>query len=60
MCDMAEKEQEENKEMNEEEAKKERERLDELGVSSTWDILTSKEKKKKEEEKEKPAFRGFK
>lgn len=52
---------EEIKEENEEDVKSERERLSSLGVSNTWNILTSadKDKKKKEPEK-KPAFRGFK
>ncbi len=36
----------------------ERKKLKEMGVSSTWDILTSGEKKKKELE-EKKKFRGF-
>lgn len=36
----------------------ERKKLKEMGVSSTWDILTTGEKKKKEPE-EKKAFRGF-
>ncbi len=39
--------------------KLERDRLKDLGVSSSWDFITSKDKKKKEDEK-KPAFRGFK
>ena len=36
----------------------ERKKLKDLGVDSTWDILTSGEKKKKEDE-EKKTFRGF-
>ncbi len=39
--------------------KKERDRLKDLGVSNTWDCLTSSDKKKKEPDK-KTAFRGFK
>ncbi|MFX1501093.1 MAG: hypothetical protein ACFFDH_09040 [Promethearchaeota archaeon] len=38
----------------------ERKKLKEMGVGSTWGILTSGEKKKKKsEDEEKPAFRGF-
>jgi hypothetical protein len=36
----------------------ERKKLKEMGVDSTWDILTTGEKKKKEPEKKKE-FRGF-
>jgi hypothetical protein len=36
----------------------ERKKLKEMGVTSTWDILTTGEKKKKEPEDRK-AFRGF-
>jgi len=36
----------------------ERKKLNDMGVSSTWDILTTGEKKKKEPE-EKKSFRGF-
>ena len=36
----------------------ERKKLKEMGVNSTWDILTTGEKKKKEPE-DKKAFRGF-
>ena len=36
----------------------ERKKLKEMGVNSTWDMLTTGEKKKKPEEKK--AFRGFK
>ncbi|MFX1378462.1 MAG: hypothetical protein ACFFA4_05160 [Promethearchaeota archaeon] len=35
----------------------ERKKLKDMGVSSTWDILTTGEKKKKQEEKK--VFRGF-
>jgi len=51
MSEEEEKDEEENIEL-------ERKKLEEMGVNSTWDILTSREKKKKEPEK-KPAFRGF-
>lgn len=37
----------------------ERKKLKDLGVNSTWDILTSGEKKKKKPE-DKPVYRGFK
>ncbi len=38
----------------------ERKKLKDLGVNSTWDILSTGEKKKKKpEEKDKPEFRGF-
>ena len=37
--------------------KEERDQLNKLGVSDTWDILTKPGTKKKEEKK--PAFRGF-
>ena len=43
---------------NEKELEDEREKLKDLGVDSTWNILSSGEKKKKEPE-EKKAFRGF-
>lgn len=43
----------------EEDLEEERKKLNELGVNSTWNILTSGEKRKKEP-KEKPTFRGFK
>jgi hypothetical protein len=36
----------------------ERKKLKDMGVESTWDILTTGEKKKKEQEKKKE-FRGF-
>ena len=42
---------------NSEDVKEERDQLNKLGVSDTWDILTKPGNKKKEEEK--PAFRGF-
>ena len=51
--------QEEKADVTEEEKEDEKKFLKTLGVSSTWDILTSKDKKKEEPEK-KPAFRGFK
>ncbi|MFW9998942.1 MAG: hypothetical protein ACFE9Q_11545 [Candidatus Hodarchaeota archaeon] len=39
----------------------ERKKLKELGVASTWGILTTGEKKKKtSEDEDKPVFRGFK
>ena len=39
----------------------ERKKLKELGVDSTWDILSTGEKKKrKPEDEDKPAYRGFK
>ncbi|MFX1571301.1 MAG: hypothetical protein ACFFB0_00990 [Promethearchaeota archaeon] len=50
---------EEENEEEEENLELERKKLEEMGVTSTWDILTSGEKKKKESEK-KPIFRGFK
>ncbi|MFX0106041.1 MAG: hypothetical protein ACFE75_11200 [Candidatus Hodarchaeota archaeon] len=37
----------------------ERKKLKEMGVNSTWDLLTTGETKKKKSE-EKKAFRGFK
>ena len=38
----------------------ERKKLKDLGVDSTWDILSTGEKKhKKPEDEDKPAFRGF-
>lgn len=38
----------------------ERKKLKELGVTSTWGILTTGEKKKKKpEDEDKPVFRGF-
>lgn len=40
-----------------EDVKEERDQLNKLGVSDTWDILTKPGTKKKEEKK--PAFRGF-
>ena len=43
----------------EESLEDERKKLKELGVTSTWDILSSGEKKSKEN-KERTAFRGFK
>ena len=50
---------EEEKEEEELSLENERKKLKELGVDSTWNILSSGEKKKKEPEKKK-AFRGFK
>jgi len=53
---MSEEENEDEMSMDEE-----RKKLKDLGVNSTWDILTTREKKKKKPEHEnKPAFRGFK
>ncbi|MFX1312531.1 MAG: hypothetical protein ACFFHD_07960 [Promethearchaeota archaeon] len=49
---------EEEKEEEEQNIDLERKKLEKMGVNSTWDILSSKEKKKKEQEK-KPSFRGF-
>ena len=43
---------------DEKELEDEREKIKDLGVDSTWNILSSGEKKKKEPE-EKKAFRGF-
>ncbi|MFX1302761.1 MAG: hypothetical protein ACFE9X_05320 [Promethearchaeota archaeon] len=37
----------------------ERKKLKDLGVNSTWDILTTGEKKQKKPE-DKPVYRGFK
>lgn len=42
---------------NSEDVKEERDQLNKLGVSDTWDILTKPDAKKKEEKK--PVFRGF-
>lgn len=42
---------------NSEEVKEERDQLNKLGVSETWNLLTKPDTKKKEEKK--PAFRGF-
>jgi uncharacterized protein YpuA (DUF1002 family) len=39
---------EEDKELTDQELKEEREKLKELGVTSTWDLLTNLTKKKKE------------
>ena len=44
-------------ETDSEDVKKEKDQLDRLGVSSTWDVLTDSKKEKKEEKK--PEFRGF-
>jgi hypothetical protein len=39
----------------------ERKKLKDLGVNSTWDMLSTGEKKKKKaEDEDKPAYRGFK
>lgn len=54
MCIVSEENNEE-----EESVEEERKKLKELGVSSTWDILSSRDKKTKED-KEKPSFKGFK
>ena len=43
---------------DEKELEDEREKLKDLGIDSTWNILSSGEKKKKEPEEKKP-FRGF-
>jgi len=48
---------EEEKEEEEHSINEERKKLTELGVDSTWGILTTGEKKKKEPEKKN--FRGF-
>lgn len=50
---MSEKKEEEYSEEDE------REKLSELGVSSTWDLLSSEEKKKRRESEKKPEYRGF-
>lgn len=42
---------------NSEEVKEERDQLNKLGVSETWNLLTKPDTKKKEEKK--PTFRGF-
>jgi hypothetical protein len=49
-----------SKDDNEEEISldEERKKLNELGVKSTWEILTTGEKKKKDSEDKKP-FKGF-
>ena len=52
---MSEEEKKEEEETNE----NERQKLTELGVESTWDLLSSGEKKKKKE-LEKKSFIGFK
>ena len=50
-----------NENENEELLEEERKKLKDLGVNSTWGILTAGEKKKKkDEEEDKPEFRGFK
>ncbi|MFX1487586.1 MAG: hypothetical protein ACFFBI_00440 [Promethearchaeota archaeon] len=50
-------EEEEKEEEEENFIEEEKRRLKELGVNSTWDILTTGEKKKKDLEKK--SFRGF-
>lgn len=46
---------------NEMSLEEERKKLKDLGLASTWDILSTGEKKKKKPEDEnKPTFRGFK
>ena len=45
-------------ESDSEETKKEKAHLDEMGVSSTWNILSDPKKEKKEEKK--TEYRGFK
>ncbi len=38
----------------------ERKKLKDMGINSTWDLLTNGEKKKKKpEDEDKPAYRGF-
>ncbi len=55
---MAEDEEFNNEEETDsEDVKKEKEQLESLGVSSTWNVLTDSKKEKKEEKK--PEFRGF-
>ena len=59
---MVEEEESEEEDMDEdssssEDVKEERDQLNKLGVSDTWEILTKPDTKKKEEKK--PAFRGF-
>ena len=44
---------------NEHDVQKEKERMEKLGVSSTWDVLSEPDKKKKKPE-EKREFKGFK
>jgi len=44
---------------NEHDVQKEKERMENLGVSSTWDVLSDPDKKKKKPE-EKREFKGFK
>lgn len=48
-----------NENEDDESLDEERKKLEEMGVNSTWGILTTGEKKKKEPE-EKKEFRGFK
>ena len=53
---MSEDENEDEMSMDEE-----RKKLKDLGVNSTWNMLTTGEKKKKKpEDEDKPPFRGFK
>ena len=49
MLQRGEKMSEEDKDSNEKELKKEREKLKNLGVTSTWHLLTDLKGKKKEE-----------
>ena len=42
---------------SEEDIKEERDQLNKMGVSDTWNLLTKPDTKKKEEKK--PDFRGF-
>ena len=53
-----EEESELEEESDSEETKKEKAHLDDMGVSSTWNVLTDSKKEKKEEKK--PEYRGFK
>jgi hypothetical protein len=50
---------EEEKKEEEENIENERQKLAELGLNSTWDLLSSDEKIKKKEQEKKP-FIGFK
>ena len=59
---MVEEEESEEEDIDEdssssEDVKEERDQLNKLNISNTWEILTKPDTKKKEEKK--PAFRGF-